>query len=158
MNGMKSWKRSSVWPASVDTRPRRSLACSAIPCSRGAPQRGVCSSIHVLSPSARLFHSGAEVRLNRSRETATGSRRAGAHVTGAGADLVAQRLGVGVGVGPAPVLGALHAQLGQLLGDPHLALALHRDLEGALVVGVASVGTQPGSRAITEGRNVRAVV
>ena len=74
------------------------------------------------------------------------------------AHLVAERLGVRVRVGPAPVLRALHAEVGELLGDPHLALALHRDLERALVVGVAPFVLEARGALVAELRDVGAIV
>src|SRR5262249_48887034 len=72
--------------------------------------------------------------------------------------LVAERLGVRVDVGPAPVLRALHAELGEALGDPELALARDGETEVLVVVGVAALVAQTPGGALAEHRDVRAVV
>ncbi len=64
--------------------------------------------------------------------------------------LLAQRLGVRVRVGPAPVLGAVHAGFDQAVGQPELALAAHGQAQGLLVVGVAAFAFEAGDGAGAE--------
>src|SRR4029079_4377317 len=73
-------------------------------------------------------------------------------------DLLSGRLCVRVRVGPAAVLRALHAELGQDIVHPDLALARHRDLEVVLVVGVAPLLAERRRRALAELRDVLAIV
>src|SRR5690606_15236513 len=65
---------------------------------------------------------------------------------------------VRVGVGPAPVLGALEADRRELLVDPELALAGDREPQRVGIVRVAALLAERAGRALAEDRDVDAVV
>src|SRR5690606_2059379 len=73
-------------------------------------------------------------------------------------DLVAEALGVAVGVGPAPVARALHAGADQRVGQPHPALAHGAGAQGLVVEFVAPFLAQPARGARAKLGEERAVV
>ncbi len=61
------------------------------------------------------------------------------HALFGGDELLAEALGVGVDVGPAPILRFREAEVGQARADPVLALSGDGEAEGLLVVGIAAL-------------------
>ncbi len=65
-------------------------------------------------------------------------------------DLLAERLRIGVGVGPAPVAGALHPDLDEPLGDPELPLPTRGESQRLRVCRVAPLLAQALRRPLAE--------
>ena len=65
-------------------------------------------------------------------------------------DLLGQRFGIGVNIGPAPILGTLGAEFGRALADPHLAFAKDGRFQLGLVVRIAALFDKSRTRLLAE--------
>src|SRR5262249_16413626 len=69
-----------------------------------------------------------------------------------GDHLFAERFGVGVRVGPAPVLGAFHPSPGQLVSQPQLPLPPYGQAQSLVVVVIPPFLGQPIDRGLSKSR------